>query len=80
MPPSPVRLMELLGEMNGAIIGTPCGNIQQLAHQLINILSENWKVAYVDADHKESTSQNGQSALAGGAVLEYTDKISQPPF
>lgn len=52
-----------------AIIGTPCGQIHQLVDQLIPALSENWKVGYVDADHKESE-------LAGTAVIKYTDKIS----
>lgn len=52
-----------------AIIGTPCGNIQQLVDQLISALSDKWKVGYVDADHKESE-------LVGTAMIKYTDKIS----
>jgi len=64
-----------------AILGTPCGNIRQLASKIIGQLSPDWKVAYVDADHKtanlESTgSQTPDTAIASGASLKFTDKIS----
>lgn len=63
-----------------AIIGTPCGNIQLLAKQLINTLSEKWKVAYVDADHNEPTVRSPQSFVDAGAAMEYTDKITHHRF
>jgi molybdenum cofactor guanylyltransferase len=64
-----------------AILGTPCGNIKQLAFQLTQSLSASWKVAYVDADHKgadveKEVGQPTNTALAFGAQLEFTDKIT----
>ena len=64
-----------------AIIGTPCGNIQQLAFQLTKRLSAKYKVSYVDADHKSAgeeaeSGRDKSSATAYGASLEYTDKIT----
>ena len=38
------------GRMEIAIMGTPCGEIKKLAHQLIDNL-RGFKIAYVDADH-----------------------------
>lgn len=69
------------GRNEWAIIGTPCGKIQQLAFALTERLSDNYKVAYVDADHKsadqeETEGRDKRSAMAYGAHLEYTDKIS----
>lgn len=67
------------GRNEWAIIGTPCGKIQQLARQLIGELSQNWKLAYVDADHASAEAANGKdekSMLSHGAALEYTDKIT----
>ncbi len=66
-----------------AIIGTPCGNIQQLAYQLIDQLSKNYKVSYVDADHKSTDGEDvieTNSAMGFGAHLEYTDKITHHRF
>jgi len=66
-----------------AIIGTPCGNIQQLAYQLIDLLSKEYKVSYVDADHKNADSEDVEetkTAMAFGAHLEYTDKITHHRF
>lgn len=64
-----------------AIIGTPCGKIQELAYQLIQQLTDSYKVAYVDADHASAdqplVEHNG---LSNGAFLEYTDKISHHRF
>ena len=68
------------GRNEWAIIGTPCGNVQQLANQLINALSEKWKIGYVDADHHQSAVGSQQSAVEAGAELEYTDKISHHRF
>ena len=64
-----------------AIIGTPCGKIQQLAHQIIQALSTSYKVAYVDADHASADGPPVEhNALANGAFLEYTDKITHHRF
>ena len=39
------------GRLEIAIMGTPCGEIKKLAQRLIEELND-FKVAYVDADHK----------------------------
>lgn len=69
------------GRNEWAIIGTPCGKIQKLAFTLIEQLSKEYKVSYVDADHQSGDAEqdegrNPKSAMAYGASLEYTDKIT----
>ena len=69
------------GRNEWAIIGTPCGNIQQLAYSLTNILQKKYKVAYVDADHKSGDEETIDSpTLAQGGSMEYTDKINFHQF
>ncbi|MEZ4963022.1 MAG: NTP transferase domain-containing protein [Saprospiraceae bacterium] len=73
------------GRNEWAILGTHCGNIKKLAFQLCQVLSPQWKVAYVDADHKgaddeKSNGRDAQTALAHGAFFEYTDKITHHRF
>ncbi len=64
-----------------AIIGTPCGNIQQLAYQLIQQLAPSHKVAYIDADHAHGDAPpTDTNAMSNGATLEYTDKITHHRF
>jgi molybdenum cofactor guanylyltransferase len=69
------------GRNEWAILGTNCGAIKKLAFQLSEALSPKWKVAYVDADHKsadeeQASGKDPNTALAHGAVMEYTDKIT----
>ncbi|MEK7254520.1 MAG: NTP transferase domain-containing protein [Bacteroidota bacterium] len=69
------------GRNEWAILGTTCDKIKQLAFQLTEALSPKWKIAYVDADHKgadEETAhgRDAKTALAHGAALEFTDKIT----
>lgn len=64
-----------------AILGAPCGSIKELAFALSAALSPAWKIAYADADHQGADQEQAQgrdtrSALAHGAALEYTDKIT----
>jgi molybdenum cofactor guanylyltransferase len=54
-----------------AIIGTPCGNIQDLAKKLAGKLAPQYKVGYVDADHKAGDD----GANLAPFTSEYTDKI-----
>lgn len=69
------------GRNEWAILGTNCSSIKKLVFQLTEALSPAWKIAYVDADHKNADEEkihggDAQSALAHGAVLEYVDKIT----
>jgi molybdopterin-guanine dinucleotide biosynthesis protein A len=73
------------GPLELAILGTPCGNIKKLAFNLTARLSSGWKVAYVDADHKSADAEASEgadpnTALAHGAYLELTDKITYQRF
>ena len=53
-----------------AIIGAPCSEIQKLANQLIDILGQEMRIAYVDADHSENDSESWVG------YANFTDKIS----
>lgn len=69
------------GRNEWAIIGTVCSDIKTMAFQIIEHLQGEYRLAYVDADHKsaDAEAENGRdekSAMAFGATLEYTDKIS----
>lgn len=68
------------GRNEWAIIGTPCGNIQQLAYKITERLAEKYKLSYVDADHKSAdeaaVTSTKENAIDFGAHLEYTDKIN----
>ncbi|MEQ6119156.1 NTP transferase domain-containing protein [Reichenbachiella sp. MALMAid0571] len=61
-----------------SILGTPCGNIKKLAFDIISNLSTDYKIGYVDADHKSANenAHNSNCALEYGASLEYIDKIN----
>jgi molybdenum cofactor guanylyltransferase len=62
-----------------AILGTPCGEIKQLATELIRHLSGAWQIAYVDADHKGEEGANNPF-LQAGATMHLNDKISYKRF
>ena len=59
------------GRSEWAIIGTLCGNIQDLAKKLGEKLTPQYKVGYVDADHK--AGDDGANLAPFSA--QYTDKI-----
>ena len=62
-----------------AVVGTPCENIKKLAYGIIDRLSDRYRVGYADADHTEGEKGHAAgSAMAYGAKMEYTDKISYP--
>ena len=65
------------GRNEWALIGSPCGTIKKLASGLIELLSEDYKLGFVDADHK---SVPARGSLQNGAVMEYTDKIDYHRF
>ncbi|RMG24583.1 MAG: molybdopterin-guanine dinucleotide biosynthesis protein MobA [Bacteroidetes bacterium] len=64
-----------------AILGTPCGEIKQLAFRLTHLLSPRWRLAYLDADHRSADAekeegQDPHAALTYGASMNVTDKIN----
>lgn len=68
-----------------AVIGTPCGNIKKLSFDLIRRLVNEFRFGYVDADHRsadaeEEEGRDADSAMAYGARMEYTDKITHHRF
>jgi molybdopterin-guanine dinucleotide biosynthesis protein A len=68
----------LLGEFHRnelAILGTTCNNIRTLANKLSQELYNKYKIAFIDADHKEPETDDN-SVLSHGASLEFTDKIT----
>lgn len=68
-----------------AIIGTPCGEIKKLAFDLTKRLASDFRLGYVDADHRsaDKAAASGKppaTALGYGAGMEYTDKITHHRF
>lgn len=61
------------GRMEIAIMGTPCAEIKKLAQRLIEDLKD-FKVAYVDADHKTEENEIPLH-IQSGANFIYTNKI-----
>jgi molybdopterin-guanine dinucleotide biosynthesis protein A len=59
------------GRNEYAIIGTPCGNIQKLSHELEAHLCNEFKTAYLDADHASDKVENETQPLG----IQYVDKI-----
>lgn len=57
-----------------AIIGAPCGRIQELSTKLIAGLEAHYKLAYVDADH--AAGDEAEQMPVAGSSLVYTDKIN----
>ena len=70
------------GRFEWAILGTPCGAIKSLADHGSNHLREEFKVAYVDADHAQAdqAEESLQGPLKVGASMAYTDMISYHRF
>jgi molybdopterin-guanine dinucleotide biosynthesis protein A len=56
-----------------AILGAPCSRIQPLAEQLIGQLSDQFRTAYMDADHH--ADEPAASIIRQGARFNYTNKI-----
>ncbi len=57
------------------IMGAPCGEIKKLAARILEPLSENWNISYIDADHN-AAEEEGWNALNHGAKAQFVDKIS----
>ncbi len=67
------------GRNEWAIIGAPCGDIKELATNLIQKLAPIFKVAYVDADH-HSVAAPSSNTMSAAADMIYTDKITHHQF
>ena len=65
------------GRNEVAIMGTPCGNIQKLAKDIIVHLKDKFSIAYIDADHKNADSEHSSlpNSLEVGGDLDFVDKI-----
>ena len=64
------------GRNEWSLVGTGCGNIQQLARQVIAALSAQYQCAYLDAYHAGADVEPDlPGMLADGAMLEFTDAI-----
>jgi molybdopterin-guanine dinucleotide biosynthesis protein A len=68
-----------------AILGTPCGQIKQIAYHICQQLGGTFSLAYVDADHPGADAEAAEgpdphSALTHGAAVEFTDKITHSRF
>lgn len=61
-----------------SFLGTPCGVIQSISRQLIEKLGEQFKLAYVDADHSNADAPGPEDVgdWIPNSNLVYTDKIS----
>ena len=57
-----------------AIVGGECAEIKLLAGKIIDALSTVYKCAYVDTSHTQT--ENTESRIANGAILEYTDQVN----
>lgn len=66
----------VFGRNEWALIGAHCGVIQQLAGGLFERLSEQWKLAYLDADHGDKGLQNLEG-FVNPPHISYTDKIGR---
>jgi molybdopterin-guanine dinucleotide biosynthesis protein A len=64
-------LLGNFGRNEFAFVGTTCGNIKTLCEATVNALSEKYKCAYVDAEHKDAKITETQTAF-----ITCTDKIS----
>ena len=68
------------GRIELGFLGTSCGIIQKMVHELILNLSSDYKMTYVDADHKEGDQLlagegNKDSLMQFPEVTELRDKI-----
>ncbi|MEZ4991402.1 MAG: NTP transferase domain-containing protein [Saprospiraceae bacterium] len=62
------------GRMEWALLGAPCGRIQHIWQQLSRQLGDEYKIAYVDADHSSGEDQAATDPLHNSKAI-YTDKI-----
>ncbi len=61
------------GRNEWAMVGFTCSVIQQLAQEIKQVLTADFNIAYVDADHQSSKSDHAETASA--PKFELTDKI-----
>ncbi len=61
------------GRNETAIVGAPCGDIKDLAYDLIQHFGTQYKVAYADADHASFDNPQKTKELEKGAFAAFTD-------
>ncbi|MEM6347321.1 MAG: NTP transferase domain-containing protein [Bacteroidota bacterium] len=64
------------GAMEWSILGALDDEIKRFAFRLITALAEDYRVAYVDANHKNEAPENQDKALKQGAWLSFTEKTN----
>lgn len=62
------------GRTEIAFVGAPCGHIQGLAKKIITELSEDYNLAYIDADHKAFDNDLEQPYIDEGAKVYWLDQ------
>ena len=62
------------GRTEIAFVGAPCGDIQSLAKKIIAKLSEDYNMAYIDADHKAFDNELEQPYIDDGAKVYWLDQ------
>ncbi len=63
------------GRNEFAILGAPCSTIRQLAGRITEVLSQQWKIVYLDADHSTNEAEK-DTLLSAGAAAVFTNKIT----
>lgn len=57
-------------------VGAPCGLIQKLASTISQALGDQYKLAYIDADHASGETETTDEFVDSKQFLTYTDKIN----
>ena len=66
-------LLGQFGRREFALLGAPCGIIQDLAQQIITRFAAAQNIAYADADHTSFDNPRQTAPLAAGAFAAFTD-------
>ncbi len=62
------------GRSETALVGAPCGLIQNFARRILEKFGEQYHIAYADADHAAFDNPVKTKFLAAGASAVYTDR------
>jgi len=70
------RVSGTYGATEIVFVGAPCGKIQDLSRSIIQAVSKNYEVSYVDADHGSFENPQKADFLEQGASMFLSDKQS----